>query len=268
MISDFETGDAEVNGTRLYYEAAGSGPDVVLVHGFGLDRRMWDDQFGAFAERRRVVRYDLRGFGRSALPVAGAGYRHHADLIALMDHLGLARAALVGLSLGGLVVLNATLEFPERVSALVLSGAIVSGRRMSAAWEAGYRAVRQTAREQGTAVGKQAWLNIDLFAPTRAHPTAGPRLREITEDWSGWQLVNRDPENTQLAASARLGEVSVPSLVFVGERDQPDFLAIADELGAGLPHGRQVVVPGAGHLLPMETPSAFNTTLAGFLQET
>ena len=83
MTIEVETAYADLNGTRLYYELAGAGDALVLVHGFGLDRRMWDSQFTAFAEQWRVVRYDLRGFGRSAPLVAGRAYRHIDDLVAL-----------------------------------------------------------------------------------------------------------------------------------------------------------------------------------------
>jgi len=266
MPDEVETGYADLNGTRLYYETAGSGRPVVLVHGFGLDRRMWDAQFFDFARQWQVVRYDLRGFGRSALPVVGEPYRHVDDLAALMDHLSIEQAALVGLSLGGLVVLNTALEFPDRVSALVLVDAIVGGRPMSAAWNDDYRAVRNQAREHSVEASKQAWLNLSLFAPARAHPQAGPRLRQMTADWSGWQFDNRDPENTVVPAIDRLGEVRVPALVLVGERDQPDFLAIANELKAGLPEARQGVVPGAGHMLPMEAPGEFNALVMDFLK--
>jgi len=266
MPTAVETGYADVNGTHLYYECAGSGPPLVLVHGFGLDRRMWDEQFFDFAQRWRVVRYDLRGFGRSAPPLVGQDYRHIADLAALLDHLGLARAALVGLSLGGLIVLNTALQYPDRVSALVLVDAIAGGRPMSVAWDEAYRAIRRQAHGGSVADAKQAWLDFDLFAPARAHPRAGPLLRQMIADWSGWQFANRDPENTLIRASDRLGEVRVPALVLVGERDLPDFLAIANELKAGLPLARLVVVPGGGHMLPMEAPGEFNALVTDFLR--
>lgn len=265
MSSDVETGYAEVNGTRLYYEVVGTGEPLVLLHGFGLDRRMWDGQFVDFARHRRVVRYDLRGFGGSAAPQVGQGYQHTDDLRALLDHLDIDQAALVGLSLGGLVALNAALDYADRVSALVLVDTIVSGRPMSAEWDEEFGRVRRDARARGIQVGRQGWLNVSVFAPARAHPQAGPLLRQMIEEWSGWQFANRDPENSTVQAMQRLGEVRAPTLVVVGERDQPDFHAIANELTAGIPLARKVVVPGTGHLVPMEAPAEFNALVAGFL---
>ena len=91
---------AEVNGTRLYYEMSGSGDPIVLIHGFTFDVRMWDDQVQAFSQQYQVIRYDVRGFGRSALPTEQA-YARVDDLKALLDHLGIAGAYLLGLSMGG-----------------------------------------------------------------------------------------------------------------------------------------------------------------------
>src|SRR5688500_13479244 len=122
-----ERGIAEVNATRLVYETAGAGPPVVLIHGFTLDHRMWDDQMPAFAERHRVVRYDLRGFGASAPFVPDEPYTHADDLRALMTHLGIGRAAVVGLSMGGWAALEFVLTYPESVSALVLVDSALRG---------------------------------------------------------------------------------------------------------------------------------------------
>src|SRR6185436_3073968 len=93
------TGYAPSNGTSLYYEVSGEGEAVVLLHGFSLDHRMWAPQVDALAGRYRVVRYDLRGFGRSA--PSPERFTHADDLLALLDHLHIDRAALVGLSMGG-----------------------------------------------------------------------------------------------------------------------------------------------------------------------
>jgi pimeloyl-ACP methyl ester carboxylesterase len=168
-----ESGLAEVNGARLYYEVVGTGAPLVLVHGFGLDRRMWDEQFRSFARRRRVVRYDLRGIGRSAPPEPGQPYRHADDLKRLLDYFEIDQAALVGLSLGGLVGLYAALEQANRMSALVLVDAIVSGWPMSAEWDEEYGQVRREARARGVETNKQGWLNIGTVQPTREHPRAG-----------------------------------------------------------------------------------------------
>jgi 3-oxoadipate enol-lactonase len=122
----------QVNDTHLCWEMAGQGQTVVLLHGFTLDSRMWDDQFLALAQHFQVIRYDLRGFGRSAVPTA-APYAHEADLAGLLDQLGIAQAHLVGLSKGGAVALNFALTYPRRTASLVLIDAVLPGYAWSAA---------------------------------------------------------------------------------------------------------------------------------------
>lgn len=263
MARDF----AAVNGTRLYYEVAGDGPPVALVHGFTLDTRMWDDQFLPLAERYRVVRYDARGFGRSDLPT-GEPYGHQDDLRALLDHLGIGAAAVIGLSMGGGIAADYALAYPDRATALVLIDAAIGGHRWSAEWDAAVGPVWRGAREEGIPVAKGRWLALDLFAPANEQSAVGARLGEMVGDYSGWHWVNRDPgRGVKPPAMERLGELIAPTLAIVGERDLPDFHAIAARLGEGAPLARVVTVPGAGHMANMEDPAAVNRLLLDFLGE-
>ncbi|HEY7490512.1 MAG TPA: alpha/beta hydrolase [Candidatus Tectomicrobia bacterium] len=120
------TGFADVNGTRLYYEVAGTGHPLVLIHGFSLDTRMWDDQFEVFAQGYQVLRYDLRGFGKSAVPT-DTPYTHPDDLYALMTHLGIEHADIVGLSLGGAVALDFAVTYPRATDVLIPVDAALLG---------------------------------------------------------------------------------------------------------------------------------------------
>jgi len=120
-----DSGFLDVPNARLYYEVAGAGPAVVFVHGFTLDTRMWDDQWTVFRERYSVVRYDVRGFGRSeAEPVS---YSDLDDLLAILDYLAIERAHLVGLSMGGIVVVHFAVTHPSRVHAVVAADCGPSG---------------------------------------------------------------------------------------------------------------------------------------------
>jgi 3-oxoadipate enol-lactonase len=258
------TGFAAVNGTRLYYEIAGQGQPLVLIHGFALDHRLWDEQFRDYARRFRVLRYDLRGFGRSDPPTAGQPYQHADDLRALLDHFQIDQAYLVSLSLGASVALNAALSFPSRVGALVLVDAFLTGWPMSPDWQAEVGPIWREAAARGVPASKERWYQVRMFAPTRANPRAAPRLARMTTDWTGWHFDHRDPENTPALTHHRLSEVRAPSLVVVGEHDLPDFQAIAQALLA-IPLARLVTVPGAGHLPPLEAPSLFDALVLGFL---
>jgi 3-oxoadipate enol-lactonase len=119
---------ADVNGTRLYYELKGAGPVVAFLHGWTLDTTMWDDQYDEFAKHYKVLRYDLRGNGKSAVPQTGHPYAHHEDLMALLDYLRIQKAAVIGLSMGGYAAINFAIAYPERTSALIPVDATIESR--------------------------------------------------------------------------------------------------------------------------------------------
>jgi pimeloyl-ACP methyl ester carboxylesterase len=259
-----EQGFAAVNGTRLWYEIAGEGPPLVLVHGFALDHRMWDEQFAALAARHRVLRYDLRGFGSSATP--DGPYRHEDDLAALLNHLGIASAAIVGLSLGGQVAVDFTLTYPEMVTALVPVDSVVSGHEWSPEWDAAVIPVWKAGRAGDLATAKARWLANELFAPARRNPAVSAHLERMIGDYSGWHWLHRDPvRGIEPPATKQLDRVRAPTLVIVGEQDVPDCLAIADRLGRAISDAQKIVLPGVGHMANMEAPAAFNATLLRFL---
>lgn len=166
MKRSVSQGMADVNGTRLYYEIGGTGHAVVFIPGFTLDTRMWDDQFEHFARQFQVVRYDMRGFGKSAVPTE-AVYSHAEDLKALLEHLGIRQAYLVGLSKGGAVALDFTLTYPGYVKALVLLDTVLPGFDWSAEGRARDGLVWEAARQGGIPAAKRSWLTHPLFAPAQ-----------------------------------------------------------------------------------------------------
>lgn len=255
-----------VNATHLYYEEAGAGPAVVLIHGFTLDTRMWDDQFPALAQRYRAIRYDLRGFGRSALP--DGPYSHVEDLRALLDRLGISRATLVGLSKGGGVALDFALTYPERTTALTLLDTILGGHAWSAEGSARDALVWQEAARGGIPAAKASWLAHPIFAPAMRRPAVAARLHAIISDYSGWHFVNANPEQgISPPAATRLRALAIRVLALVGEYDLPDFQAITAQIGRDAPQARTLVVPDAGHMANMEAPEAVNRALLAFLDQ-
>ncbi len=255
---------ADVNGTRLYYAVAGSGHPLVLIHGFTLDTRMWDDQFDAFAERYRVIRYDARGFGKSAVPT-GESYAPADDLRALLEHLGVESAHVLGLSMGGGLAIDFALTHPESTSSLIAVDSILGGYQ----WQefgATLEAVFSAGRESGVEAAKDVWLNSPLFAPALEQPEVASRLKQIVGDYSGWHFVNQNPaRGSDPPAIELLHEIEAPTLVIVGERDLPDFHAIADTLEQRVPNSQKVVLPDAGHMSNMESPDRLDEAVLGFL---
>lgn len=256
---------ADVNGTRLYYEVAGSGHPLVLIHGFSLDTRMWDDQLAPFAEYYRVIRYDMRGFGKSALPTEEP-YRSADDLKALLDHLGIAHAHILGLSLGGGVAINFAQAYPSMTSALIPVDSVLSGYRFSSGYITLNRSIFSMASREGVEATREAWLHHPLFQPASEQPHVASKLRRMVGDYSGWHWLNHDPEESpRPPAIERLAAIGAPTLVIAGERDLPDFQAIADILATRIPHAEKAIIPHAGHMSNMEAPAAFNATVLQFL---
>jgi pimeloyl-ACP methyl ester carboxylesterase len=266
-MTEIHRGFAEVNGTRLYYEVAGSGPALALVHGFSLDTRMWDDPFEEFARHYQTVRYDTRGFGKSASPTREP-YMDTADLKALLDYLGIARAAVLGLSRGGGIAIDFALVHPEATRALIPVDPTLGGYRWSPAWEASYAPVAARGQAGDIAGAKQLWLAHPLFEPAMANPAVAARLTQMVSDYSGWHWVNADPgRGARPPAATRLDQIRAPTLIVVGERALPDIHRTAEVLQRGIPDTRTIVLPGAGHLPNMEAPQAFNESVRRFLAE-
>ena len=260
------SGTAEVNGTRLYYETAGTGEPVVLVHAFTLDTRMWDDQFEVLARDFRVIRYDARGFGKSPPPQPGESYSNADDLAALLDRLDARKAHVVGLSMGGRFALDYAVTHPDGLRSLVVIDGVIGGWQWSREWVAAYAPVVEAGRRGDVAQAKSLWLGLPLFAPARAQAPVGARLKQMVDDYSGWHFVHRNSERAvSPPAVGRLGSIRVPTLVLVGERDLPDFQRMAERLERDVPGARRAAVAGAGHMANMEAPEAVNKALGDFL---
>jgi pimeloyl-ACP methyl ester carboxylesterase len=254
-------------GARLRYETAGpaDGQVVVLLHGFGLDRRMWAPQAG-LAERFFLVTYDLRGFGASAPMDPGVPYTHPDDLFALLDQLGAGAAALAGLSLGGLVALRAAAQGPDRVRALVLMDALLPGVRWDPECRAGFAEVDRQVSAGGVAAGQQAWLRHPLFAGVRRDPDLAAQVAVMVSDYRGQHWLGQDPETAGPRPPAELlGGLTRPALVMAGEQDMPCFLEMTGILARGIPGAEHTLIPGAGHMVNMERPAEVNALLTSFL---
>jgi len=261
------SGYAHVNDTKLYYElhGAASKPGLVLIHGFTLDRRMWDDQVAAFSEQYSVLRYDMRGFGASAVPEPGAPYSHTEDLKALLDHLGIPRAHILGLSLGAAVAIELAFAYPHVVSSLVAVDPVLWGYSWSKEYEFGH--VWAASRERGIEAARALWLAHPLFAPTLDREPAASNLKKIVGEYSGWHWANRDPGTLpEPLAITHLERITAPTLAIIGERDLPDHHAIAGTLSSHIPDARLVVLPRAGHMSNMEVPEEFNGEVLSFLE--
>lgn len=264
MRSEVTRGFAAVNGTELYYEDAGHGDPVVLIHGLCLSCRMWDSQLEPLAERFRVIRYDVRGFGKSAVP--DKPFRHADDLRALLDYLNVPTAHIVGLSMGGRIALQCALLYPEGTRSLVLVDSAIDGFDWDESWSTSLDAIEACGHRDGAKAANRMWLGHELFASAREHPECAAKLTEIVEADPGWIWLRESlAQGIEPPARTRLTEIRVPTLVIVGKRDLADFHAIADILMAGIAGAEKVEMSNVGHMCNMEDPATFNQLLREFL---
>ncbi len=262
------TGFAEVNGTRLYYEVRGAGHPLLLIHAGIADSRMWDDQFDMFAQHYTVIRYDMRGFGKSAIPPGP--FSSHEDVAGLLEFLNVEKAYVIGLSFGGRVAIDLTLAHPEMVDALVLGAPHLSGYEPSEQLKR-YGAEEDDLFERGdlaaaTELNLRMWVDGPHRTPDQVNPAVRERVREM--QLHAFNVpVPEDVEEQPLIPPAitRLDEIQVPTLIIVGDQDVPDFLEISDIVAAGIRGARKVVITGTAHLPSMEKPEGFNQIVLDFL---
>jgi pimeloyl-ACP methyl ester carboxylesterase len=263
------TGTAEADGATLYFEVAGSGGPLVLVHAGIADGRMWDPQMHAFSRHYRTIRHDMRGFGKS--PMVEGSYSHHADLRSLIDALDVGRASLVGCSQGGGAVIDFALENPERVEALVLVGSAVSGFEFDEEppeeWDELVAADEAGDLERISELEVRMWVD----GPRRGPDAVDPAVRDLVREMNTIALKNEvlgigEELEPQPPAATRLSQIQAPTLVLVGDEDRPKPLAAADLLEKSLPNARKVVMPGTAHLPNLERPDEFNRLILDFLE--
>jgi 3-oxoadipate enol-lactonase len=254
---------AAPDGAKLHYDVAGTGPPLVLLHGGLWDGRLWDDQMEAFVARFRTVRPDFRGFGRS--DPAEREFNLTEDLVTVLDEEGIDRAAVVGLSLGGYVALDIALARPDRVTRLVLVGAGVTGFDD---WSDRIQRHREQtdAAVKGGDLAEAMELDLGLWCPLRSGDDE--RQRRIARENLNAPLAEELADVFEQEAIGRLGEIRVPTLVLVGDRDVPEMLQLAEILTTGIPGARKVVLEDADHIPNVRKPKEFNELVLGFLEET
>lgn len=263
-----QTGFAEVNGAKLYYEVAGDGQPFLMVHAGIADKSMWDDQFDFFASKYNVVRFDMRGFGQS-LPVAD-DYQRHEDIRALLDFLQIDRAILMGCSMGGGACMNFALEYPERAAALIMVGSAPVGFAYDEWSPSPLDEEAEAAYERGD-LERVNELEVQLFVDGagRAPDQVNPALRKKVYDMNMIALRNANllGKDVPLPVSAaeRIGELRLPVLIVMGDLDEEYIVRAADFMATKIPGARKVVMPGTAHLPNMEFPDEFNAHVQAFL---
>lgn len=261
-------------GVSLYVETAGSGPPLVLLHGFTGSTASWAAHIPGFAERHTTVAIDLLGHGQSEAPANPERYRIEdaaRDVLGVLDHLGVERTAVLGYSMGGRLALFLATVAPDRVGALVLESAS-PGLRDSA--ERQRRAAEDSARAEmiergGVAAFVDRWEQHPMFASQTRLPEAqraALRAQRLAQSAPGLANSLRGlGQGAQPSLCDRLPMLPMPTLLIVGALD-PEYCALGREMRRLIPDAQLVVVPDAGHTVHLEQPELFRRAVLGFLE--
>ena len=244
------------DGVKIYYEDQGSGPAVLLSHGYSATSKMWADQVTAFKDRYRIITWDMRGHGDSDSPEDQSLYSEaHTidDMAALLDALDIEDAVISGLSLGGFMSLAFHLKYPNRVRALMLFDTGPGYKNVDARNEWNERAKTWAATFEAEGLDALGTIGSD----------------EMRKDW------HRSPEGLARAARGMLTQfdsrvieslpgIQVPALVLVGENDKP-FIGATDYMVHKIPNSTHAIIAEAGHAANLHQPAAFNEAMGSFL---
>ena len=256
------------NHASLAYDITGSGPAVLLLHAGLGDRTMWDAQVPALANEFSVIRVDARGFGETRKPPVA--YSPVADALAVLDHLGVEQAHVVGVSMGSQTAIDLAVVAPERVASLVAVAAR-TGVPVSPELRANWDHVNDLFDAGDIEGANEYELRMWIDGPQRTPDIIHSAFRERVRAMNGALLVRDDDEGDEIAidppAAERLDEITAPTLILYGDQDIADVQQAGPKLAQAIPGARLVVMPNASHLLQMEHPERFNEIVLGFLRE-
>lgn len=260
------SGYINVKDGKLYYEMKGNGEETILfIHDGLVHGEVWDNPFSYFAKNYKVVRYDRRGYGHSPKPVKT--YSNIEDLYQVFEFLKIDKAILIGMSAGGGLAIDFTLKYPQKVSSLIVVGAVVSGFSYS-----------EHMLTRGGRLKTSDYANPDKLLRyfTKEDPyEIAPQNTEVKENL--WKLMQAYPQNIDFSKNRLaepperlaidvLNEIQVPTLIIVGEFDIPDVFVHAGAIESGIPDAQRVIIQNAGHLVPLDQPKIFNEQVSNFLK--
>jgi pimeloyl-ACP methyl ester carboxylesterase len=255
---------ARITGVELSFDDVGSGECVVLVHGHPFDRSLWEPQLAGLRGSFRVLAPDLRGFGRSPVTPGLVSMREYAaDVEGLLDGLGITRAAVVGLSMGGLVAMELAVSRPGRYWAM---GLVATTAEPVTAQEQAARRQRADAVERGGTGVLVDYMHAGVYGPA-CPPAVRARVDAM--------MSAASPAGAAAALRGRaerpdyrplLARLDIPALVCAGSADPWSNDTVTAEIAACLRHPEVLVIDGAGHLPNLEAEREFNEALRGFLR--
>jgi pimeloyl-ACP methyl ester carboxylesterase len=251
------------SGADLHAQQHGLHAHAVFLHGFGGDLGTWNSVWEVLGDDVAALRYDLRGFGRSACR-ENVPYNHADDLSVVLDATSIEQCDLIGVSMGASIALNFTLDHPERVRSLTLISPGLIGWEWSDTWLERWRPIVNQARNGAMSEAKRLWWEHPLFSSTRAS-AAGPGLFESIMRYSGAQWIS-DRHVRMLPDVERLHLLRTRTLLLTGGRDLDDFRLIAELIEENASELERVDDAARGHLLHLEDPVGCARKIKSFLE--
>jgi pimeloyl-ACP methyl ester carboxylesterase len=271
-----DSGFADIDNARIYYEIAGEGKPFVMIHAGVADHRQWNNEFAFFANRFQVIRYDLRGYGKSE-PVQGE-FSHLLDLTSLLNVIKIDQPILImGCSMGGGLAMDFALAHPEKVRALVMVGSGPSGLELDAPVPAEFEAKFDQAEkafkagdlDHAAEIDTQIWFDGVGRNPLQVNQTMRRLALDMVRNVLSHQVkqLGKRLPDSKVSAAERLGELHVPVLLIVGANDIPYMLAAATYMMGKIPTAQMRIIKDAAHLSNMDQPEEFQTILTKFLDD-
>jgi pimeloyl-ACP methyl ester carboxylesterase len=271
LTPQVKSGFANIDNAKIYYEVTGKGLPLVMIHAGVADSRQWNNEFTNFAHSYQVVRYDMRGYGKSD-PVDGE-FSHMSDLVSLLDALEIHEPIVImGCSMGGSLAMDFALTHPSRAKAIIMVDAGPSGLKLDVPTPSKF-ADAEKAFDAGNLdlvaeIETQIWFDGIDRTPAQVNPAMRRLLYEMNRlalSHEVKQLGKRQP-NTQTPAFNRLGNLKKPVLVIVGAHDTAYILAAADYMTEKIPSARKAIIEDAAHLPNMDQPHEFQGIVKNFLE--
>ena len=255
---------ADVGDYKFHYNEYGdnSKQTIILLHAFTLDSRMWEADAGYFSNRYHVITPDFKGHGKSDAPLSGYTRDERvADIMRVVDKLGVDTFHLAGLSYGGTTALGIALEHPDRLTSLTLIGTSAAGYKLGTK----ISRIDQIAREKGIEAAKKKWIQTSLLWYTHEQSELKEFIKGMMEEHSG--AVWNDPLRgcyPQLNDIDKVGSIDIPTMILVGDADKM-FLPLSVKLQQLIPKSELSVIPDCGHLVNMEQPEKFRQIFLEFI---
>ena len=266
-----KSGFVNSGNARLYYETAGQGIPLVMIHAGVADSRQWNNEFAAFARHYQVVRHDMRGYGKSE-PADGE-FNHMDDLVAVLNALNIHEPVVImGCSMGGGLAMDFALTHPSRARALIMVGSAPSGLELDMPAPAKFAEVEK-AFESGdldlvSELETQVWFDGTGRTPQQVDQAMRKLLYEMNRQALAHEIkrLGKRLPNTQVPAFDRLSNLEIPVLIVIGEHDTPYILAAADYMIERVQSAQKVIIKDAAHLPNMDHPEEFQSHITKFLE--